>query len=34
MSKTAALTIMRDDPGHFDEELLAKFIQLAAPFLE
>jgi HD-GYP domain-containing protein (c-di-GMP phosphodiesterase class II) len=33
LSKTAALTIMRDDPGHFEEELLAKFIQLAAPFL-
>ncbi len=34
MSKAAALTIMRDSPGHFDEQLLDRFVQLAAPFLE
>lgn len=33
MSKAASLTIMRDSPGHFDEAMLAQFIQLATPHL-
>jgi HD-GYP domain-containing protein (c-di-GMP phosphodiesterase class II) len=34
LSKTAALTIMRDSSGHFDDQMLTKFIQMAAPFLD
>jgi HD-GYP domain-containing protein (c-di-GMP phosphodiesterase class II) len=34
MSKMTAFTIMQDSPGHFDENLLSRFIRLAVPYLE
>jgi len=34
LSKMAAFTIMQDSKGHFDHQLLARFIRLAVPFAE
>jgi len=34
LSKMAAFTIMQDSKGHFDQQMLARFIRLAVPFAE
>jgi HD-GYP domain-containing protein (c-di-GMP phosphodiesterase class II) len=34
LSKMAAFTIMQDSKGHFDQQLLTRFIRLAVPFVE
>ena len=34
LSKMSAFTIMQDSKGHFDEQMLTRFIRLAVPFVE